>query len=299
MMRQLIFAIAMSFCLVGGASAAVFYEPFNYNPGNLRGNINSGSNTTWYSSATSGTDDQVQVINGSMSYSGLPASVGNSTSYGGDGRTDRIAFPSSYNSANSTTVYYSLLLKVTDLTGTLAAGATIAGFNNTPQTAANDGTAGQPTTISGRLLIKAIDANTFQIGASKGSGNTGEFAFSPIGSPYNINDTIYVVGRYTYNTGTTTDDSFAIFVNPPSASLGDDSQIPSTPTANGTAGTDGGTIATFILRQNTGIVPAGIQIDELRVDTSWARVTSNLVPEPASFAVLGIVAVQLIARRRR
>jgi len=53
------------------------------------------------------------------------------------------------------------------------------------------------------------------------------------------------------------------------------------------------------VRQFTAVIPAGVQYDELRVDTTWSGVTSHLVPEPASVATLGLAAAGLLIRRPR
>jgi len=280
--------------VASAANGSLFYEPFDYASGNLGLDTNTGSNTTWYSSLSSGADDRVQVVGGNLSAAGLPPSVGNMTSFGGAGRTDRIFFGQNYNSG---TVYYSLLLRVSDLTGAAAGGATIAGFNNTAQTLATHDTAAQPSTISGRLIVKPVAANTYQLGIHKSAGTTAQFVFTDINSPFNVNDTLFLVGRYTYNTGTTTDDVFDLWVNPSSATFADDNLIPA-PTISESLGNDTGQIATFILRQTDAVVPAGLQADELRVDSTWARVTSNLVPEPAS--ALGMLACggMLVLTRR-
>jgi hypothetical protein len=216
--------------------------------------------------------------------------------FGGSGRTDRIFLGTNRNSGS---VYYSLLMKVTDLTGTGATGGTIFGFNNTAQSAANHDTATQPSAISGRLLVKAIDASTYQIGASKSSGTAADFRFTPIDAPFTTNsDTVFIVGRYTFNTGSGTDDVFDLWVNPSSTTFADDALMPA-PTLTATTGADGGQVATVILRQTNAVVPAGLQFDELRVDTRWAHVTSNLVPEPGSLALLSAVAAGMLIRRRK
>jgi hypothetical protein len=299
-MRKGFTAIALAIGLsAASARAAIFYEPFDYPTGDLHLNINPSNTQPWYSSAASpvtATTDRVQVSAGSLSASGMPASVGNSATFGGAGRTDRIYLGTNRNSGS---VYYSLTMTVTDLTGTGAAGATIFGFNNTAQTAANDDSAGQPSAISGRLLVKAIDANTYQIGASKSSGSAIDFQFTPIGAPFTINtDTVFLVGRYTFNTASGTDDTFALWVNPSSSTFADDALAPA-PTLTAATGGDGGQIATIILRQTTAVVPAGLQFDEVRVDTTWAHVTSNLVPEPASLGLLGGAAATMLLRRRK
>ena len=290
-------ALALAASLMGtAANAAVFYEPFDYATGDLHLNVNPSNSQTWYSTASSGTADRNQVAAGSLTAPyGLPPSVGNSVTFGGAGRTDRIFLGSNTNSGS---MYYSLLLKVTDLTGTGSTGATFFGFNNTAQTALNDDTATQPTAISGRLLVKAIDANTYQIGASKASGTAADFVFTPIGSPFTINtDTVYIVGRYTFNTGSTTDDTFDLWVNPSGTTFGDDSLMPA-PTLTASTGGDGGQIATIIVRQFTAVVPAGLQVDEIRVDSAWHRVTSDLVPEPASISLLALGGLALRRQRR-
>jgi hypothetical protein len=297
MTKYLAYAAALG--LATAAQAAIFYEPFDYATGNLGLNINPSVNQTWYSSASSGTDDRVQVASGSLSTTGLPASVGNMASLGDSGRTDRIFLGQNRDANNSTSVYWSLLMNVTDLTGAGASGATIFGFNNTAQSELNHDTAAQPSAISGRLLVKAIDASTYQIGASKASGSAGAFTFTDVAQPYSINSTVFVVGRYSFAVGAD-NDVFDMWVNPDPATFANDALIPAPTLSTSTValpGADGGQIATIILRQFDNVVPAGMQYDEIRVDESWAHVTSNLIPEPSSLA-LAVGAAGLLMRRR-
>src|SRR5688572_30817493 len=128
-MRNFLAGATLALALSTTARAAIFYEPFDYATGDLHLNVNPGNNHTWYSSAPSpatATTDRVQVVAGSLSSSGMPDSVGNSVTFGDAGRTDRIYLGTNRTSGS---VYYSLLLNVTDLTDGLASGATIAGFN--------------------------------------------------------------------------------------------------------------------------------------------------------------------------
>src|SRR5688572_18643598 len=107
-------AAAVVLGLANVASAAIFYEGFDYVPGNLGLNTNPSVTQQWYSTATSGTDDRVQVSVGSLTApSGLPASTGNMSTFGGAGRTDRIFLGQNRNSGS---VFYSLLMKISDLT---------------------------------------------------------------------------------------------------------------------------------------------------------------------------------------
>ena len=281
--------------------AAVFYEPFDYPTGNLGLNVNPSVNTTWYSTVASGADDRVQVSTGSLSATGLPASVGNMATFGGTGRTDRLFLGQNRSSG---AVYYSLLMNVTDLTGAATGGATIFGFNNTAQNATNHDTAGQPTAISGRLLVKPVDvtAGTYQIGAGKAGGNAANFTFTDVASPYSTNSTVYIVGRYTFSDVVGDNDVFDMWINPSPTTFGDDTLTPTpdlTTSTLATPGADGGQIATIILRQASTVVPAGLQFDEIRVDTTWAHATSNLVPEPAAVGMISVAAASLLIRRRR
>lgn len=190
-------------------------------------------------------------------------------------------------------------MRVPDLANTLAGGSTIFGFNNTAQTALNHDTAGQPTAISGRLILRPVgDVNNdqYNVGIHKSAGTTGQFVFDT--TTFGATDTVFLVGRYTYNTGSTTDDVFDLWVNPPGSTFGDDSLMPP-PTISESAGTDTGQIATIILRQFTAVVAASLEFDEIRVDTTWAHVTSNLIPEPSSIGLLSAAAAMLFRRRRR
>jgi hypothetical protein len=219
-------------------------------------------------------------------------------SFGGGGRTDRVHLGKNHTSANTTSVLWSLIMQVTDLTNTGATGVTIFGFNNTAQTLANHDTAAQPSTISGRLTIKPGSlAGKYVVGAGKASGSVGDWDWADA-TELNVGDTVYLVARYSYNTASTTDDVFDLWVNPSPATFGDDSLIPA-PDATATAGNDGGTIATIILRQFGTALPAGMLFDEIRVDTTWAHATSNLIPEPSAAGLLAAGAVSLLARRRK
>ena len=67
-------AAATMLGLAGTASAAIFYEPFDYAVGNLGLNTNPSNGQAWYSSLptpTTATDDRVQVVAGNLSTAGF------------------------------------------------------------------------------------------------------------------------------------------------------------------------------------------------------------------------------------
>jgi hypothetical protein len=281
-------ALALELAAASASAATLVAEPFNYATGDLHLNVAPNGNT-WYSSATNGTADRVQVVSGSLSYPGLAPSTGNSVSFGDSGRTDRLAFTSQ----NSGTVYYSFLLNITDLTSTAATGGAIVGFNNTAQTSGTDDSAANPTNIVTRTVIKPITGNTtYQIGLNKVSGTAGDFLFDS--GTFNINQTYLIVGSYTFIAGLTNDES-KLWVNPSAGTFGAGS-APATVLSQ-TLGTDNTVVATFILRQIDNIVPSGVQIDELRVGTTWADVTP--VPEPTAISALALATAGMMARRAR
>src|ERR1035437_1235814 len=70
---------------------------------------------------------QPKIVAGNLTYSGLPASQGNSVSFGGTGESARLPLSSAVTSG---TIYYSFLMDVTSLGSLTSSGVFWAGFNN-------------------------------------------------------------------------------------------------------------------------------------------------------------------------
>jgi hypothetical protein len=274
------------------AEAALLYDPFDYTVGaDLTNQTPNGGATLWQVMGTggSGGTDPITIASGSLSVAGLAPSNGNSITYGGLGLTNRIPLGQTFTSG---TLYYSFAFKVLDL-GTLdTLGGFLAGFNNATGNVSN-----QPTQIGGRVVTRLNGAG-FQVGVDKSSGMPASFVVDP--RVFNVGDTIFVVGSYTFNSGSSTDDEARLWINPDPSTFG----LPIAPGTflSSTAGTDVGgattqQIQSFLFRQgNASAVPGALVADELRVDMTWAGVT---VPEPSSILCLALAGGGLIARRRR
>jgi hypothetical protein len=207
------------------------------------------------------------------------------------------------------TGYYSMALRVTDITGLNAAGGVLAGFNNTI-----NAQTGNPTTCGAALCIRP-----------KAGGNPGEFELGVVdqatsgftsatwdANTYTTDTTIFVVGKY-QTVGVPgnpvpaeNNDVAMLWINPSSATFGgfdpagglfNNSTNNDIPT---NAATNFHTLQSFILRQTGAAVnnqvPPGVTFDELRVGTNYADVTP--VPEPAALGLLTLTAAGLLSRRR-
>lgn len=288
--------IGSGIVLIGGivsAGAALVYDGFNYTAGaDLAGQSPNGGTTSWVATGTGGAggSDPIVIASGGLTVPGLASSAGNSITFGGLGLTDRLSIGGAITSG---TVYYSFAFRVDDVTGLTATGGFFAGFNNATVTQAN-----QPTVIGTRVLTK-LNGSGYNIGISKNSSASADFSFDP--TVYNVGATIFVVGSYTFNTGTTLDDLAQLWINPDSSTFGSASAPPADLVAitGAAAGNpDLGSIASFLFRQgNATAVPPVVIADELRVDTTWAGVTP--VPEPSAGATALLAGGVLFSRRRR
>src|SRR5690242_2622344 len=95
------------------ARAQLVYDGFNYpNASALENKVNPINGQPWSTMSANAADDDIVLSNGSLSYAGLAASTGNSVSYGGVGKTERIGLD---RTARSGQLYYSLVLRVSSV----------------------------------------------------------------------------------------------------------------------------------------------------------------------------------------
>ncbi len=238
---SLLFVGSLSF----GQVSLPHYEAFNYTIG---GGLQTQNNWTLLNSG-----DDLTIATGNLSYTGLPTSTGGKVSFGGAG----IDASKSFTSQTGNTVYYSILLNVTDLSATTSTtGGYIGGFVQLAT-----------TNYGATLWLKKIDGSTYNIGV-----NTRTTAANSVYSSvaYNINQTYLVVVSYTSNPAAG-DDVVKIWVNP---TLGGVEPM-SLAMATNSGGTDLASIDRFLVRQGSATDTPNVEIDELRLATSWTDVTTT------------------------
>ncbi len=254
------------------SSSMPYYEPFNYPAGsNLGGQMNA-SLLAWSDVGTLTAGAYVTNVSGNLSLPGVPAPIGNSIEFGSLGKSARLSLPNGM-TVTSGTLYYSFLLKILDTTGLNANGIFFAGFNNTAGTQTN-----QPTVIGTRLYTRAVTGG-FNLGVAKNSSTSSDWVWDP--RTFTNNQTIFIVGSYTFNNGSSSDDVCSLWINPNSSTFGSNS--PPAPSVVATTGSDigGNEIASFVFFQRDPTEPAAMIADELRIGTTWSGVAPSPFPPVA------------------
>jgi hypothetical protein len=257
----------LSFILLATLSfgQALLTETFNYTvPGNVGGNTSTasdavGSNNWATHSNTSSTTGvglpgTIDVTTGSLSYTGLFASVGNKVMLPGSNTTTS----RDINRAITTTskvVYYSALINVIDNTQ----------LKTTPDyfmaLGATSGTS--VTTLGARLGISSATGTNYRLSILNTSGGTPVYIENAVDLAFGT--TYLVVVKYDFSAALT---AATIWVNP--SSLG--GTEPASSVATNTSGTSTFTVVNSITLRNSANTPK-VGIDELRVGTTWADVT--------------------------
>lgn len=195
--------------------------------------------------------DDMLVTAGSLNYTGLKASTGNKVTFSESGSETYTSF----SDINSGTVYASFLLKIT-------------GFqtNGTPDT--TDG--GYIAALAGST--SGYDARFWVRPNPDTSGSTYDIGFGHVSSnptftsgTYNLNDVLFVVMAYNMDTKVV-----STWVNPDVSTFG--GTAPAV-TLSTTDDNPPNSINLFILRQDSDRETPFIEVDELRISTSWADVT--------------------------
>jgi len=245
-MKKLLASLALSL-VASSLHAAPFaiavgnpaFDPFNYTVGANLSAQTSPQGLAWAAAGTSASH-QPTINTGSLSWSGLAPSSGNSVAFGStvaaNGDSARMALGTFSSGVGfiSGTVYYSMILEVNGL-GTLpAGGAIVAGFNNQQGASSS-----QPGTIGSRLYMKLVSTDIYEFGLEVTGANP--TYYSPA-TQYTVPETFFIVGSYTFSSVSPNDDSVSLWINPVSSTFGavDPAAIPSPTLTVNASGTDVG-----------------------------------------------------------
>lgn len=234
------------FISVLSASAQVtlpHYDGMNYTEGT------SLQTQTGWTSMNSG--DNLAITSGSLSYTGLPAFVGNKVSFDANG----IDAAKSFTQQTSGTVYYSFLMNVTALGSLGSGGGYFAGF-----------TEGAGTTFGATVWTRQ-DGAGYDIGISPRTTAASTVWSSGTTA---INTTVLVVISYQMISGTQ-NDQVRLWINP---TLGQTTEPTATLSAINT-GTNADllNVNRIFLRQDSASATPFITMDEFRIGTTWESVT--------------------------
>ncbi len=247
-MKKLYFLIAFSM-LVVNSWGQLLTEPFNYTPNATLG-IFTQSSGTWLNINTG---DSVLIETGNLSYPGLATSTGNKVKFDGSGTDVYTVFASQ----TSGTIYSSFVLNVSALGGLTTTGGYFTGFIQDAS-----------TTVFGATvwLRQSATAGKYNIGIAT---RTTAAAVSWLPGDYDPGTNYFIVRADDIIAGAGNDVA-RIWVNTPA--IGG-----SEPTADATSavGTDLTSAARLFLRQDNATNTPFIEVDEIRVGTTWASVTPS------------------------
>jgi len=211
--------------------------------------------------------DDIVVASGNLSFAGLAASTGNKIGFGGAG----IDASKLITTQTTGTIYYSLLLNVSSMAGvTNTNGGYLAGFGQ------------DAITFGGTLWTKRIDDSSYNIGLEVRTATTTFTSWLP--TTYVTGQTLFIVVAYTFHlAGGPIDDTTSIWINPTPGAVEPAATITDTH-----AGTDLASINRFFLRQDSVTETPVLEIDELRIGTTWADVTPAAVLSVNDNSIAGL-----------
>lgn len=197
------------------------------------------------------TGDDVLIMAGNLSYTGL-AEVGNSINFGGGG-IDTFLTTSEVTTG---TVYYSFLLNVSAVTGvTDTNGGYFAGVGSST------------SNFGATLWTKTVDGTSFNFGTEVRTATATNTTWTS--TAYQTGQTYFVVVGYTFGDNAA-DDTANLWINPVVGVAQPAATITDTHT-----GTDLTAINKFFFRQDSNTETPSVQIDALRIGTTWDDVTSG------------------------
>jgi hypothetical protein len=227
----------------------------------------------WYQAGpASALANQPILQNSNLYIPGLAFPAGNSVGFGGGGGMAARFQITNGSGITSGTLYFSFILKLTNITGLSASGVFWAGFNNSADTQTTT-----PTAVATRVYNRAAGGG-FNFGLSKASSTASDWQWD--NTVHSLNEVIFVVGSYTFNASSTNDDVANMWINPAASTFGLANAPAATLVASSGGDIPSSIIASFLLMNRDTTEPAGGVVDELRIGSSWASVTPPAGPSP-------------------
>ncbi|MCA0446275.1 MAG: T9SS type A sorting domain-containing protein [Bacteroidetes bacterium] len=241
-------ATSSSITVQPGAEALPFTENFDYSSGISL----TASGNNWAAHSGSGTNS-IKVVSPGLSYDGSPNNaIGNAVQITGTGEDVNKTF----SAIGTGTIYVAFMLNVQSVSA-------LDYFFHL---------SGSPvSTFTSRLYIKS-QGTGFALGISKTSTSPAWDA-----NTHSLDTTHYIVIKYTFNSGSATDDIVELFIDPV---LGTGEPLPTSTSVSGEADFSG-SIGTICIRQ--GSSSPNLTIDAFSVSTVWEDTT--LPVELSSFTV--------------
>lgn len=253
-MKKYFFLILLLLSMGSAKAQLLLHETFNYTPDPVLG-LWTQSSQAWLR-LNSG--DSVLVDAGSLTYSGLAASAGNKVKFDGGGSD----YYTTFASQTAGTIYSSFILNVSSLGGLTTTGGYFTGFID----------AGTTTTFGATVWLRlSTTAGKFNIGIAT---RTTAAAINWLPGDYDPGTSYFIVRAYEIITGAGNDIG-KIWINPtPGAAE---------PAANAIAavGTDLASVQKVFLRQDNATNTPFVEVDEIRVGTTWESVTPSSVVPPS------------------
>jgi hypothetical protein len=316
-MRKIFVALGIGVLGHVAIGAPLIYEPFDY-PASAAGTEVStadGAGVDGWQKVPASTTSEPTLAAAGLTYAGLPWSP-SGTSVDMTGGATAVQASSTlripgqpYLSANEPTLYYSMLFRVNDVTGTVgqnqaAGGSFVAGFRR------DTGTGGLGSNLDAGAPLLIRTGTTVGTHYQLGTGLTANAGAAPLQDRVYDGDNDYIAGQtlllvFSYQFVSGGEDFARMWVNPdpnlsevansgPGLTVGNALKVVATATDG--HGINNGQITNFFLRNN-GSAPDAFQIDELRIATSWTDVMS--IPEPGGLALLVVGGVALARRSPR
>ncbi len=231
------------------AAGFPFVEDFNYTAAQLL------TAHCWTAHSGSGTNP-ITVAATSITYPGyLSSGVGNDITMTTTGEDDNRQFTTQ----TTGVVYASFLVNVT------TAGSGDYFFHLAPSTIGSS--------FKGKVFIK-LNGSDINFGIA----HSGTAVYSS--TPYSTGTTYLIVLKYTFNTGSATDDVAAIYINPPL----NDVEPASGWLINTDTPADPADIGTVALRQGSTGTSSSLKIDGIRISNTWSDIVGLPLAEPTNHA---------------